>query len=220
MHMNKKLRLAAKLLLPGAVAIVISSCYPRQDTTTEDYDIAATVYDEATDFQSFQTFAVADTVMHITDSTGQDVGIEISRQYDNMVVDRVRQNMIEYGYQEVTDLEADTPDVILLVTAWGSENYVYYYDYWYDYWGWYGGWYGGYYPYYPWGGYTVYNYEMGTVTIEMFDMKDYDPNLEKIRAIWTGAINGLLDDYSSQVETRLQYGIDQCFKQSPYLKQN
>jgi hypothetical protein len=49
-----------------------------------------------------------------------------------------------------------------------------------------------------------------------------DPNMEsadgRVRAIWTGAINGLLSDvYSS---SRVENGVNQAFKQSPYLKTN
>lgn len=49
-----------------------------------------------------------------------------------------------------------------------------------------------------------------------------DPNSESTdgnkHVVWTGAINGLLS--GAYDVTRVTKGIDQAFKQSPYLKTN
>jgi len=97
----------------------------------------------------------------------------------------------------------------------------------YPWWG--GGWWGGWYPGYPGGcyycgypptvGYT--SYEVGTVALEMYDLRkipaggsipsDFDIS-------WIGVLRGLLASKSSTENTRVVNGIQQAFDQSPYLK--
>ena len=45
-----------------------------------------------------------------------------------------------------------------------------------------------------------------------------DPqNQESSDALWVAGINGILEDTSSGISTRLNNNIDQAFVQSPYL---
>ena len=107
---------------------------------------------------------------------------------------------------------AENGDVELLSATWTTTT-IYYYGG--GYWCWYNPYYcgGGWYYPYP----VATSYTSGTLVMTMVD-----PNMEsadgRVRAIWTGAINGLLSDvYSS---SRVENGVNQAFKQSPYLKTN
>lgn len=96
----------------------------------------------------------------------------------------------------------------------------------YPWWG--GGWWWGWYPGYPGGcyycGYPTYGtvtYEVGTITLEMYDLRritaggsipsDFDMS-------WIGILRGLVGTNPSTNSTRVISGIQQAFSQSPYLK--
>jgi hypothetical protein len=223
------------LLLPLIIIIAgFSSCYPIDDLKVEDLDIAVTIYDKTyydgpegsvNKFENLGTFTVADTIVHIVESGTED---NISRQYDDFVIEQVRLNMLKLGFVEETDPEMTPADVVVTISAISSTHEVYT---WYPYWGWYWG-----YPYkstaaekimntysyyYPWPPYsTSYSYQSGSVLMEMVDQARVDPSVEKIPVIWAGIINGVLQSSESGVKTRLSTGIDQCFNQSPYLLKN
>jgi hypothetical protein len=93
---------------------------------------------------------------------------------------------------------------------------------------WYGGGWGGYYPGYPGGcyycGYPSYGsvtYQVGTVVLEMYDLRkipeggpvpaDYDMS-------WIAIMRGMLGSNSGANSERAISGIQQAFRQSPYLK--
>jgi hypothetical protein len=121
--------------------------------------------------------------------------------------------MTDLGWTKV-DVNSD-PDVQLLPAAWTTTTIVSggywggYYCWWYPYYCGGGGWY---YPYYP-----VSSYSTGTMVISMIDAK-HEGTDGGLPLVWTAAMNGLL---SGTYETnRVNQGIDQAFKQSPYLKTN
>jgi hypothetical protein len=230
--MIKKIK---NLLLPLIIIVAgFSSCYPVDDLKVEDLDIAATIYDKTyydgpegsvNKFENLKTFTVVDTIVHFVESGTED---NISRQYDDFVLEQVRLNMLKQGFTEVTNPEIDFADVVITVTAISSTHEVYT---WYPYWGWYWGYpykstatkkasstYSYYYPWYPYN--TYYSYQSGSVLMEMVDQARVDPSVEKIPVIWAGIINGVLQSSESGVKTRLSTGIDQCFIQSPYLLKN
>jgi hypothetical protein len=225
------------LLLPLIIIIAgFSSCYPIDDLKVEDLDIAATIYDKTyydgptgsvNKFEGMKTFVVVDTIVHIVESGTED---NISRQYDDFVLEQIRLNMLKLGFEEETN-PLNSPDVTITVSALSSTHEVYT---WYPYWGWYWG-YGGYpyksakadmimatpYYYYPWYPYnTYYSYQSGSVLMEMVDVSRVNPDVEKIPVIWAGIVNGVLQASESGVKNRLSTGIDQCFIQSPYLLKN
>ncbi len=205
--------LAALLLIP----LFLSSCYPDYGMSTSDYDIVITRYDSETNFQTFKTYAMPDSVFHIIPENEDD---EISRAYDKQIIARVKSNMEELGYTRVPADSDNVTDqtVIVLINATSSSYYGYSY---YPGWG-YPGW--GYYPpywgYYP--GWAVpYQYSTGSVIIEMYDGSKIDHENETAPLIWMGGINGLTSgSSSSSISTRINQSIDQAFKQSPYLKIN
>ena len=98
-----------------------------------------------------------------------------------------------------------------------------YWDWWY--WDW---WYPGYpgypwYPVYPGIGYPSYGYSVGTIMMDMADIKNIettanDGDRPKVNIIWSGAINGILVGSDASVSSRITAQMDQVFNQSPYLK--
>ncbi|MCF8366254.1 MAG: DUF4136 domain-containing protein, partial [Bacteroidales bacterium] len=79
-------------------------------------------------------------------------------------------------------------------------------------WGWY-------YPPY-WGGSYVTSYTVGTLIINMHDVRNATTVTDSIPTIWNCAINGLLGSSTSTTQNRLDYNINQGFKQSSYLQTN
>ncbi len=77
-----------------------------------------------------------DTIVHIVESGTED---NISRQYDDFVLEQIRLNMLKQGFVEETNPEIESADVVITVSAMSSTHEVYT---WYPYWGWYWG-----YPY-------------------------------------------------------------------------
>ena len=184
-------------------------------TSVSDYDVVVTHYDPEADYQTYTTFAVADTVAHLGNPDGDDDGI--SKELDDMIIAEITEQMIRMGYTLENDPANNPPDLAMLpgitVSTW--TGYVPGYP-------WYGGWYGGWYPYYPWypgymPGYT-YSYETGTLFIDMADYSTLDEETGDILVIWTGAINGVLSSSVSSNAQRVTDGIRQTFDQSPYLK--
>jgi hypothetical protein len=224
------------LFLPLLIIISgLSSCYPVDDLTVQDLDIAATLYDKAyypgpsgqgvNKFEALHTFIIVDTIVHVIAEGDDD---NISRDYDAYLLQQVRLNMLKLGFTEETNPVVNRPDVAITVSMMTSDHAVYT---WYPYWGWYWG-YGGY-PYtssdpnygsywsgyyYPWYGYgSYYTYRSGSVLLEMVDVALVNLEDKNIPVIWAGVLNGVLEDSQTNIKNRLLTGIDKCFDQSPYL---
>ncbi len=203
----------------------LSGCYPDKIDYVDEYDLAATHYDEDVDFSSYNTFSVIDTIVHLTEDGEDDPNF--SRDHDEFIIDLVRQNMRDLGFTENENPDSlNQPDIILFCEALSSENYSYYY---YDYWSWYPGWnwwypgypgYPGYpwYPSYPWYPGYVESYTTGTLMIEMADLESFDPEKRRLGFVWGGLVDGLLVKNSTNTQSRLEKQINQLFIQSPYLQ--
>ena len=210
-------------VLAFSVAGLLSGCYPDKIDYVDEYDVAGTMYDKDADFSSFATFHVVDTVMHITEDGEDDPNL--NRDYDDFILDLIRQNMTELGYDELENPDSlNRPDLEILVQAMSTDFYTYF-SYWYDYWSWYPGWdwwYPGYpwypsYPWYPGGGYYS-SYTTGTLIMEMLDTEVAQQG-DHPGVVWMGLVDGLLTGNKSSARARLEKQINQTFDQSPYLQQ-
>ena len=208
-------------LLAVPLIFSLSGCYPDQIEYVDEYDLAATHVIDDVDFSGYSTFAIVDTIIHITDDDEDDPNL--SREHDEFIIDELRQNMLDLNYIEVESPDSlNKPDLVLMVSA-VSSTYSYFY-YYYNYWGWYPGWgYPGWgYPGYPGWGYPIYggSYSTGTLVVDMWDTDEYDPeDKEPSGIIWTGIVDGILSGSSGQTRARLDKQINQLFTQSPYLQQ-
>ena len=209
-------------VLAFSVAGLLSGCYPDKIDYVDEYDVAGTMYDENADFSSYNTFHVVDTVMHITEDGEDDPNL--TREYDAFILDLIRQNMNELGYDELENPDSlNRPDLEILVQAMSADFYTYF-SYWYDYWYWYPGWdwwYPGYpmypsYPWYPGGGYYS-SYTTGTLIMEMLDTQVAQEG-DHPGVVWMGLVDGLLTGNTSSARSRLEKQINQTFDQSPYLR--
>ena len=212
--------MAASLFL----ILTLAGCYPDKIDYVDEYDVAATLYDEEVDFGAFETFSVIDTIIHLTDDGEDDPNF--TREHDDFILGLVRDNMSEKGYTEIPSPDSlNAPDLIIMIQALSSEYYSYYYG---GYWDWYPGWgwwypgypgYPGYpwYPSYPWYPGYISSYTTGTLMIEMADRESYDPEDNSVEFIWTGLVDGLLVKNSSNSRNRLEKQINQLFIQSEYL---
>lgn len=186
---------------------LLAGCYPQGPEYTDEFDIVFTNYDESASFKALKYYAIPDEVVDINGNYDPAQGPEfISPQYSTLIINRIKSNMNALGYTEVAD--TGQADVIILPGALEVTNITY--SYWYSYWDYYYG-YGWYYPYT-----TVSTYTTGSLIMTMVDRKNLNP-ANKGRAIWFGVVNGLLEGASADFGSRINKGIDQAFRQSPYL---
>lgn len=209
------------------VAMVLS-CSPEFDPTVEELDLAITRVDDSQDFSGYNTFYLEDTVIYVVENE-EDLE-DLDRTHDDQIISEVRQHFLDMGWTEITDpdaIESDA-DVSVLLSALAVDMY-FYYTYWWDYWDWWywGAWYPGYpwHPVWPAPGYPSYGYSVGTVMIDMLDMKNIQVPVNqdenpKVDIIWTGAVNGILIGSDANISSRLTKQFDQVFAQSPYLQKN
>jgi hypothetical protein len=216
--MQKQEKSKKPLLILSMMVLLIGlltfSCYKDYGMEVKDYDLVTAFYDKTADFTTFQTFMMPDSILHLVKEGEKD---NISRKFDSMVLAQVNVNMQTMGYTELeAPSESNTPDIIVVVAVTTTDNYFLYggYPYWPPYYPYYpgGGWY---YPWYP--VYGVSSYSTGTVLVSLADANQYDPDREAYKAVWIGAVNGLLDDTDANISNRLTTGINEMFRISPYL---
>ena len=190
------------ILFLGIIFMMVS-CYPDGPEYYEDMDLVYTNYEETFDFASKGTYAIPDKIVKITGNLveGEDPEF-VQEPYNTQILDLIESEMSDLGWTKAGDPE--NADLTLLPAVWSNTTIVYYYDYWCWYYPYYCGW-GYYYP-------TATSYTTGTFIMSLVAAGDeyLEPS-----TVWTGAINGLV---SGTFElSRVTNGIDQAFKQSPYL---
>jgi Domain of unknown function (DUF4136) len=204
MRKNKQIKTLLVLIFAAVTSLLITSCYPDYGLTVEDFDIVATFKDDAANFQLYKTYFMPDSIKRLADGA---VGSS-NTQYDAQILQEIRNQMTAYGYQTAPEQLAD---VKLFVGITTSTTYAYYPGYWYGYYGWY-------YPWYGYGGGYTYAYSSGSLFLTMFDPDKMNTTEQILGAVWSGTLNGVLDDTQSSKLTRTLNGIDKMFNQSPYLK--
>jgi hypothetical protein len=208
--MNRLLKFFFFASLSG---LIFSGCYPQGPDYTEDLDVVYTTYDNEYDFQSKSTYAMPDKIVTDVEIEDGDTTYEYMKDiYAQPILQAIDANMSALGWTKVPMGTNPAPDVF--VTPAGMATTHFFYSYWYDWWyGGYGGWYGWYYPPY----YTISSYTTGSFFIVMSD-PHIDSPINRSPTAWLVAMNGLLTGNGNI--TRVVDGIDQAFKQSPYLKTN
>jgi hypothetical protein len=240
--MMSKLRLWSSLSVLAVVTLFISSCYEyHDDTYLDELDITLTYYDTTANFQTYNTFAIRDSVGIISDYLSSS---EIAAFYapgggNDEIKELVRDNLTALGYDEVSSDENFDLGVNLVVAAVENTE-TYYYGWWYGYYGYYGWYWGGWYPYYGYPWYPVtYTYQKGTLLMELAtgeSIRDYrewadgktqgeienaDPDeVPDIKFIWQSVVSGVAGSEKSYNKQRTERGINEAFDQSPYLIRN
>lgn len=177
---------------------------------TEELDMVITSYDDQFDFKSKGTYSLPDKIVKVT---GDPLAPPeyIKDIYGLPMLAQIDANMAALGWTKVDVANVPPPDIQLLPAAWTTTTIVG---------GYYGGYYCWYYPYYCGGGwYYPYYPSYSSYTTGSMVMTMVDPNTEstdgRLPVVWTGVMNGLLS--GSYDIDRLKNGIDQSFRQSPYL---
>ena len=197
-----------KVLSLTAIVFLLTQCYPEGPEYIDELDLVYSNYDPATDFTAKQTYAIPDKIMKIDDDliSGGDPNY-VKDMYAKPMLDKIKQNMSNYGWTLVN--KDANPDVLLAPVAYELTTTYYYGGGYWDWW--YGGWYGWYYPY-P----VTTSYTTGSLVVTMLDPNNLSPD-EKMRAVWTFVVNGLLEGTSTEFTARFTKGINQAYTQSPYL---
>jgi hypothetical protein len=198
-----------KVLSLTAIVFLLTQCYPEGPEYYEELDLVYSNYDPGYNFGSSQTYAIPDKIMLIDDDlvNGEDANF-VKEPYASQVLDQIILNMADNGWTKVE--KDENPDVLLAPVGVELTTTVYYgYGGYWDWW--YGGWYGWYYPY-P----VTTSYSTGSLIVTMVDPNDLSPD-GKMRAVWGFIINGVLSSSSADFANRVTKGVDQAFKQSPYI---
>ena len=205
------------LILAGLA--VAAACYPGRsvDSTTQLASVTTT-FDDSADFASATRYAMPDTVLYIP---ADEDGDQVPAATQAAILTRIRADLATLGWVEVQDPRANPVDVFILPSVTTTTTIVYDY-WWWDYWYWYGGWPLSWGPSYTWWYppyWYAYSYTTGTLIMSMVDARPgaagrAGPNL--VPVIWTGAVNGVLSGQTTNIEL-VTAGIDQAFRQSPYL---
>lgn len=191
------------LILFAAAAVILQSCYPGEELTYSDTDIVATFYDKEADFSNYDTYIMSDTIYTFDDENQSLIpNDDLSPTNKAAILNGIENNLEDIGFNSTSN--PSDADVVIAVIAtsstWvGGGCYYGYWSYWYPYYGW----------CYP----VYYTYDTGTIIIAMIDKSV----TEERPGLWIAAINGLLDDTSAGLESRINQNIDQAFSQSPYL---
>lgn len=204
-------------LLP--VVVLLSSaamgCYPEQINSMSQAVTVTTLVDSQAPLKAALTFALPDTIVHPARAQGSDV---IGHEHDAAILASIRTNLTNLGWQEITNVAAERPDVVVLTAVLEQTNTGVAYSDWWGSWGYWPGWPIGYGPDWFWG-YPVnavtFQYETGTLLIVMLDLAHGDPTLRRVPILWAAALNGVVE---IATPADVLDGVNQAFVQSPYLE--
>ncbi|HKW49374.1 MAG TPA: DUF4136 domain-containing protein [Gemmatimonadaceae bacterium] len=191
-----------------------ASCYPDQITSTTQLASVTTLVDSQAPLRAAHTFALPDTIIH----SKQIGAAAITRAGDAQIIARIRDGFLALGWQEVTNVAAQRPDVVVLTAVLEQMNTGVFYSDWWANWGWWPGWPVGYGPDWVWTSPTnavAFTYSTGTLLITMLDIRHGNTAGKRVPLLWAAGVQGVLT--ASSLSGALT-GIDQAFAQSPYLE--
>jgi len=210
------------LLLLCFLALIgfATACHPGDPNGPAQLDVVATAHDDTVNFAGIGTFVMPDSVVEIVPPESVATALPFDHTYDQLILDGVAAQMSTLGYTRLASFDPNNPpDVAVLIKGVAVRNTDVYVSYpWWGYWGWYG-WPCCYGP--SWGvGYPVVSasqYDVGTIAIDMWDLRRSDAALQRVPAIWTAVLRGLLEGSATDAPFRIDQAIDRAFAQSPYL---
>jgi hypothetical protein len=214
---------ALVLAVSFACTIGSASCLSYPDTSERlDDDIVLTRFDGKASFGSYSTFTIRPDVPLID---GSDAPKLLDQTAATTLVEAVARNLISRGYVRLGHDEAADLGLELSITTEVNTQRVcyssgYYRGYGSPYWG-----YSGYSYYAPYGC-TTSAWTSGTVLIDLLDLRAAAANgaapdagtPPPLPAIWLAAVYRVLSTTAPANLAQAQAGIDQAFRQSPYLQ--
>ena len=245
--MKRKIKIYSKSIWLLGLIIVLQACYPGGSIPIADLDTTSTFYNTDDLATAPSSAALIWEVVHLKLGDGDDLRYngEIDSEILNTTLDELvslygEANVVIISESATPVPTPSNPNVIVLdpnndpipsvetlyapsILLRNKEIGIVYPPY-----GWGGGWWGGWYPGYPGGCYYCgyppqvgyVQYEVGSVILDMFDIRqittgpvpnDFDPS-------WLAVMRGLISTTGSFNKERVVTGIQQAFRQSPYLK--
>jgi len=206
-----------KVLLMVLPALLLGSCYPGGAEYVEDIDAVYTTFDDKFEFSSRGTYAMPDKIVVDAkrDDDGNWVPEYMPQPFANEILEHIEANMTANGWTRLANDGDGYPDedADVVLTPAAMKSTTYFYSYWYDWWYGWGGYWGWYYPPYV----TVSSYTTGSLILVIADPHSESP-INQSQASWVAVANGL---FTGNYDLgRVEEGIDQAFRQSPYLKIN
>jgi len=213
-------------------AIAVVGVFGAMAACSDDNDIiipsgsVVTFADSSFDFTTLHTFALADTVAHLTNIGVNPVATTTA--FDQTILSQVRADLLARGYTEVAEPSATRPDFVVLTGVSASDNYnAFITTNWFTFWGVSPVWTwvpGGVDPswtiIYPWfnpGSVVTFQRSTLIVTIVPTTLQ-VNPLIaqKEIRAVWAGVATSLLGQQNI-TQANVQNAINIMFQQSPYL---
>ena len=205
-------RLTTLLMMVAVVALTTVSCQkdPDFDELTSEF-VTYTDYDKSVDFSSFSTFYISNTIKVLSSKVG-----DWEDENAQKIISAYANNMKERGYIQLGEDQKANADLGIQLSYVES---TYYFTNYYSPYYWYDWWWGDYYwptwgPVYP--SYAVtYSYDIGSLLGEMIWI---DRTNEKLKQIWSLCVGGTMSGSTRYDVQNAIKGINQAFKQSPYIK--
>ena len=200
--------------------IILASCYPKGPEYYSDLDLTVTDYDPDYKFGDQKYYWLADTVRYVTNQEDDD----IDPADEAALIEKIESKFAEQNYKRVQVSSPDSAEFVIVVTVISTRNTGVGWvpgPPWYPGWGWGPGW-GGWYPPY-WGGYYTFSFNTGSVITDWYDPQTPPVPLdgeEQQPTHWVATFNGLISSSHENNIARIDFSIDQAFKQSPYIKSN
>lgn len=195
------------------VLFVLASCSKNVERNLDgdEKPLYITKADDNTDFSSYNTFSLADSVAVISNNQLEE---RVRTDYDAAFISAIAAEMQARGFTRVG--HDQTPDLgIMISRVYNDFTGIIDYSY---YWGGYGGYWDPYYWGYPgydyyfpplYGTYTVTE---GGVAIDMFDLKNAAGS-NQLRQVWSGLVRGTGTFTTGRVSSHAKA----LFDQSPYI---
>jgi len=207
-----------KMIIPVLMAtgiLAMSSCKKDavKNLSGDEGLIYITKHSDSTNFSSFRTFSIADSVAVVSNNQFQG---KVLTSVDSAYINAVKAQMVQHGYTLVA--RNQNPDLGITVsriynTSTGVFDYGYYDPYYSSYWDPYYWGYGGYGYYFPSYYLGTYSITEGAMSIDVFDLKDAKEE-NRINAVWSGLVRGS-GVFGASTATN---GVKALFDQSSYFK--
>lgn len=204
-------------MIPLLLAVIgLAACEKEPDINELDNQyLVYTDYDTNTDFSTFQTFYLPDSILLISNKLAPDYWKDETAQ---SIISAYADNMEAMGFErtdkkEEADLGLQVSYVEnnYQITSVGLPEWWWGYPGYWDlgYWGNWGYWY---YPYV-----ISYGFNTGSFIAELLNLDAPQGEDQKLPVVWNSYMTGLLSGMQSFDRQRAITGVNQAFKQSAYL---
>lgn len=203
------------LVLTVAIMGLLYSCYPKGAEYVDELDVVISQYDKD-NFPRPGTFAMPDEVVYLKDG---ELDEDHPHDKDDQLLDQIEDQMKANGFELVNNTNPKDTTFVAIIEVLETTNVGYVWPPYGPGWGYWDPWYpwypGGWNPYYPWYP-SYYSFKTGTVRVQLGDWENRDIAEDKLKMVYLGAINGLLQGSDSYINDRVTQGINQLFNQSPF----